>query len=881
MLPIFSMYIALTAKAANIGHKKARLRDYIVLCVLGLSAVANSSAFAADRPEPTLHRIVIFDIKRGSLLEDALIQCGIQAGVEVMMDSSIIPQRLTSGVQGALSIEKAISMLLSDSGLTYTVSGNRIRIAQEGSLVRSSLKKVGPIFDTATADRGSPRAELYEDDNESKQRRLVDEVAEVVVTAQKREERIQDVPIPVTSINTDKLLENNQVSFSDYYNQIPGLTIAPSVISQTNITIRGISTGPNISATVAVLIDDIPFGGTGSPIIPDLDPGDLSRVEVLRGPQGTLYGASSLGGLVKYVTKDPSESFSGRAEASTDVVQNADSLGYGLRTAITGPLSSDLFARLSAFTRRDAGYIDDSITGARSINETYANGGRVALMWRPSEGFSAKLSALFQQLWAATPGTEVIGAGLGDLQQNFPGETPFRRRDGALSAVLHATVGSFDVTSLTGYNFLFSRDTFDLSGALGSFNQSFYGQAYSGARAPNYNNVRKFTQEVRVASSFGELLDARVGLFFTYEKNHFTQGIEAVSSPEGVVAATGYFQAGPDGGYREYAAFSDFTFHVTKDLSIQIGGRINKDRVWANEFLTYTDPAYTELFFGAGAPNVTPSPAISSTANPFTFLFAPEYRWSSNVMTYIRVDTGFRPGGANSPGPEIPNQFGPDKTTNYEVGTKGEFLDRRISVDTSLYYIDWRNIQLGLTAPNGFGYTGNGGNAKSRGLELSTEVRPFQGTEISAWADWARANITSLPQGLSPFSQLNGSIGQQLPYAPRFSSNFSITQNASLSTDLDVFVGLTLRYMGDRKDQFDGLIPGTSVLAYRQDLPAYAQLDGKFGFRAGGWNVSLFANNVTNRRGFISGGASPGNLNGGPMYILTPRMIGASVARTF
>ena len=173
---------------------------------------------------------------------------------------------------------------------------------------------------------------------------------EVVVTAQKREEHLLDVPIPVSVVDTSSLTVNNQVKLTDFYSEVPGLSIAPSTMSSQTISIRGLTTGavgsgpPNPSPIVAVTVDGVPYGGAGGgdQLVPDFDPGDLQRVEVLRGPQGALYGASSVGGLVNFVTVDPSlAGVSGRLEAGGNSVQNGSELGYTFRGSVNVPLSSD------------------------------------------------------------------------------------------------------------------------------------------------------------------------------------------------------------------------------------------------------------------------------------------------------------------------------------------------------------------------------------------------------------------------------------------------------------------------------------------------------------------------------------------------------------
>ncbi|HWW84955.1 MAG TPA: TonB-dependent receptor plug domain-containing protein, partial [Vicinamibacterales bacterium] len=170
----------------------------------------------------------------------------------------------------------------------------------------------------------------------------------VVVTAQKRgEERVRDVPIPVTVLNADSLVDNGQVLLRDYYSDVPGLNLSTGLYAMTTLTIRGANSGGG-DPTVGVIIDDVPFGsstGYGT-WIPDFDPGDLTQVEVLRGPQGALYGANSMGGLLKYVTKDPStQSIDGSVDVGTMAVYNGDKPGYNLRGSVNVPLNDALAMR--------------------------------------------------------------------------------------------------------------------------------------------------------------------------------------------------------------------------------------------------------------------------------------------------------------------------------------------------------------------------------------------------------------------------------------------------------------------------------------------------------------------------------------------------------
>lgn len=187
----------------------------------------------------------------------------------------------------------------------------------------------------------------------------------VLVTAEKREEVLLDVPVPVATLPGDTLAENNQVRLRDYFAEVPGINVMPSYVAQQNVSIRGITTGGGSTPTVGFTIDDVPFGassGSHGDHVPDLDPGDLERIEVLRGPQGTLYGADSMGGLVKYVTVDPStEGITGRLDTGLSNVSHAGQPGFNVRASANVPLSDKLAFRVSGFRRQDPGYIDNPI----------------------------------------------------------------------------------------------------------------------------------------------------------------------------------------------------------------------------------------------------------------------------------------------------------------------------------------------------------------------------------------------------------------------------------------------------------------------------------------------------------------------------------------
>lgn len=709
--------------------------------------------------------------------------------------------------------------------------------------------------------------------DQSSQRRVGD-LSEVIVTAQKREERLQDVPVPVTAITADNLIESGQVRLQDYYTQVPGLSLSTDYRGTPQIAIRGLTTGYNSgNPTVGITIDGIPYSsssstgsqGSSSPA-PDIDPSDLARIEVLRGPQGTLYGASSLGGLINYVTVDPSTAgLSGRVETNIDGVHNGSGLGYSERGAVNIPINDTLAVRASAMYRRDPGFIDDIQTGQRSVNNVDVDGAHLSALWRPSDTLSFKVTALAQKQYGE--GAPFAQINLGDLNQStLPGTGGFSNNLQAYSSTLKAKIGEADLTAVSGYSIYSMHDSADDSEALGGFFDSLQ-LGNGGAVAVDNVNTRKFTQEVRLSIPFGKTFEWLIGGFYTHERSFYDGGLRGADVGNGSLVAS-FGEIVSPSTYTEYAAFTDLTIHFTDHFDVQLGGRESENRQKYSEIDSgLYGPEFDQL------PNPVVTPETQTKDNAFTWLVTPRYKFTEDMMAYARLASGYRPGGPNFTCVplHVPCHFDPDRTTNYEVGLKGDALDRRFSYDASVYYIDWRDIQLSVDFPPDYIFGGyeNAGGAKSQGVELSADVRPWTGMTVSAWAVYSDAELTDgFPSGATSY----GVAGERLPYSSRFSGNLSLQQNLSLTGDLTAFVSSSVGYVGDRYDVFTGPPP-----AVRNRFPAYAKTDLRTGAIYASWTFSLYGSNICDRRGILS--TNP-VLQDSYQYI-QPRTIGLSVAKTF
>ncbi|WP_066703931.1 TonB-dependent receptor [Sphingobium amiense] len=702
--------------------------------------------------------------------------------------------------------------------------------------------------------------------------------AEIIVTAQKRDELLKDVAVPVTVLKVNTLVGSNKTSIKDYFSAVPGLALVPfETNGAASIAIRGVTTGGFTNPTVGVTIDDVPFGsstslGGGTPAL-DLDPSDLSSIEVLRGPQGTLYGASSIGGLLKYVTTAPSlTEFKGRVEAGLNSVSHSGDIGYVVRGAVNVPVSETFAFRATGFSRFDPGYIDNVLTGQKDVNHSKAFGGRLSALLNLSESFSVRASALYQKTKTGALDEEHTGPGynLAAREQSVVrGVGVGEHEVQAYSVVMNLDLGKVDLTSLTGYSVNDLRDSFDYSFYLGQAPGSFSDATFGVAGAPLKERylTKKFSQELRASAQIKDWIDWRVGAFFTDEQSPDWQRIDAADPLTGAVAGElALFDWKVT--YREYAAFSDVTVKLSPMFDIQFGGR----KSWIRQSYGEVDTGpYADAFEG-GSPAIFPK--TMTRDSKFTYLITPRLKLASSWMIYARLATGYRPGGPNSTAAlfGLPLSYKPDTTTNYEIGMKGSIFDNKLFVDASLYHIDWRDIQISLVdAATSLTYNANGAKAKSQGIELSLTAKPWQGMTATAWGAF---NVAELSEPFPAASTVYGVKGDRLPFTSRYSASLSLQQDFPLSDNWSGFVGGQLDYVGRRIGAFTGPPP-----AERQVYPSYVKVDLKAGVENGPWAINLFANNLTNRRGVLTGGAA--SLFPYSFRYLPPRRVGLSIARTF
>jgi iron complex outermembrane receptor protein len=853
---------------------RGRSRVIDVLLITALMAAVQTPAFATETHQ--------FDVPTEDA-PSAIRDFATQAHVQILVAGENVRDMHLHPVSGEFSTEQGLRLLLADSGLSPQYVGDRsialVRASDANSPSQGNAKEgkksSSGQFRVAQLDQGQASRDnsvRTQDQNQESDRNPG--LTEIIVTAQKRAQNLLDVPVPVTAISAQSLLSTNQVRLQDYYTSIPGLSVTTDDLGSANLAIRGVTTGGYTSPTVGITVDDVPFGASSGLVtgeeVPDIDPSDLARIEVLRGPQGTLYGASSIGGLLKYVTVDPSfDAFSGRVEAGTSSVHNGSGLGYTARAAANIPLSDTFAIRASGFTREDPGYIDDPVHHRDGVNEIHSAGGHLAGLWKPSDDLSFKISALYQHSSSNGSSDVLIQPGLGDLQQdNVPGTGYFDRTLQAYSASITAKLGPVNLTSVTGYSINRVSNSFDYTNVLSALSQ--YQFNVTGGPNNGTSNTDKLTQEIRLTGSLGRSADWLVGGFFNHENTAYTSNYLAANFDTGEIVGNGLAYSGPL-LYKEFAGFADLTFHLSERFDVQIGGRESQNR---QTYSILQVGPYVPLFYPPATALTLYNPPVEAKDNSFTYLVTPQWKLSPDLMLYARLASGYRPGGPNivSVG-QAPPSFAPDKTENYEIGIKGSTFDHLLTFDASVYYIDWKNIQLQLRDPlSGSVYFANGSRAKSQGLELSVEARPWTGMNVTAWVALNDAKLTEPlpPNGAVGFS------GDRLPDSSKFSGNISAQQDFAITGSATAFVGGSLSYVGDRYGIFNSSPPAVPP---RQYLPSYARTDLRSGIRYDTWTLNLYVNNVTDKRGILSGGL--GTLNPVAFNYIQPRIFGLSVVKTF
>lgn len=708
----------------------------------------------------------------------------------------------------------------------------------------------------------------------------------IVVTAQKREESLQDVPVSITAIGGYELERSGAVSFFDYGTSIPNLAFGASndgALASRSISIRGIEG----LETTSFYIDETPVGDSIDPRVVDVE-----RIEVLRGPQGTLFGARSMGGTVRLITKQPSLTERTVRLHTSGSYTEKGGFNNAFDAAVNVPIIEGKSAlRALGYYLSEEGVFDRIVPNASTAGGTqrYKNvddldvfGGQIAVKSELSDAFSITPKVMFQR-------TVLDGLPYADIKAgNFNQVREFNLNEGGEDEwVLLSVEGNLDlqkgtIVSSTSY---FKRKTDEQEDFTGFFVNVFGLSSPIPAVVRQKLSVESIVHETRFVSNFSGPFQLTAGVFYTDASNdELFPGAPIVGIRDAVLEATGgELDFGTDLDFTsdlredvsEIAFFSELSFNIANNFSVAAGARIFQTKV---KFFNAVDG------FAVGGPSQVSGSIKEDGINPKVGL---EFTPREDLMLYASAAKGFRPGGVNT---SIPESFGcgaeleqigldaedvetyrSDDLWSYEGGVKSSLFKRRMTVNAALFYIDWTNIQQLQRLACGFAFTGNAGAAESKGFEMEVDGYIADGLKASIGIGYVNAKITKA-SATSPQQP-----GDRVLQVPKWSLSGAVEYEFSLGSSIDAYLRSDIRYISDS-------LSANNDPDNPRVRDAYELLDMKLGFFfPNDWEVALFAKNVTNSRANLSDSRSLGVETPGRPRIVTnrPRTVGIDIRTSF
>lgn len=702
----------------------------------------------------------------------------------------------------------------------------------------------------------------------------------VTVTATRRAATVQDVPLNLTATTGLDIEQQNLTDLADLVKTVPGLYLVDQGGRDANLlTVRGLNTnsltgsegvGQDGGGVVAQYLGDIP-------LYLDLRLTDIERVETLLGPQGTLYGAGTLGGAIRYLPVRPQLGETS-VQATTGLSSSSHSGDTGMEVSsiLNLPIGQHGALRASFGKYHDPGWVDydflvrepgvsnpqpdfsdpDAVAAnlkrRRDANDLTTSSARVGLRWMFGDAVDANLTYYYQrQESGGRTVNQVDSFGTGRYESAYRFLEPNDRKSQLLALEVTADLGFATLTSASGYSEydeLGQRDQTDL---LLDFQYGYEDFPSFAAYTREEVETRRFTQEVRLVSNDTGPLTWIVGGFYdrsdlTAYSSEFVPGIPefwGIDRPDNLE----YFQATFDKP-EEKALFGEIGYDFTDKWNVTVGGR----------WFKYDDEqkvGFALPLIDGSAPDeiaVTYDPVNVSDKDSI-FKFNTSYQFTPKLLGYATVSEGYRSGGANAvpacldPLPDgqnvcaLPNErlIKPDKTTNHELGLRSSWLDNRLVVNGALYYIDWDDVQVAGTTVNGaIPITVNGAKARSQGVELTTQARLLPGLRLTASYTYNKAELAADAPGI--VSGEDAFDGDRLPGSPQHMGNVSLQYTHSLSSGLILGANYSVAAQSD-VDSRVGLRNGGEV------LPGFAVHNASISLSGVAWKVNLYAKNLFDR----------------------------------
>jgi len=735
------------------------------------------------------------------------------------------------------------------------------------------------------------------------------QLQEVIVTANRSgAENLQSVAMAISAININQVDQANQGDITDLTKFTPSLSITQSAPGQNKFDMRGLSTGgyalsdTSDRSLVAVYLDDTPISVQGQ--TPDLRIYDLDHVEVLRGPQGTLYGAGSMAGTIRFITAKPnSNAYFGTFEVTGSDTEHGSG-NYSLRGMINLPLISDKLAlRATIFQGEDSGYIDN--IGDRDKPDSNLNRStqaRVAIRWTPIDKLTVDVSYIYEKSRAY--GLNQIDSGLPPYEVSTNGPQGTRDDFNLWALNTDYDLGFADLVTASSYTWRRIGFQDSIEPTIAYFFVNYTGQPLSTTSYPLFNAPTSYSQQIadllppeyflitqklhdymqedRLVSKDNGPIKWTAGVFFEYQSRDLyqdipTPGFDTLSyenefdgpfnTPNGLYnsqTVDGAFHPNDifSGLQNEYehqiALFTDDTWHVTKKLDLTAGVR------WFDfkeNYYLYEGGVY-------GVVNHVPLQEYAQqSSSGFNPRFNVSYHVNDDLMVYAEAAKGFRYGGANQPVPigssgiaeqcaenlaaygytSAPLTFGPDSLWSYSVGEKSTLLNGRMVLNADGYWIDWSNVQTRLALNCSYFFTDNKGDVTSRGLELETTIRLTHDFSVSANGSYNDARADG---NINTSGAFNGDLA---PYFPRWIASVTAFYDHPLENGT-VHAQVSYQFRGDEQTAFNplsttvvnGQLVATGPNPVFAVIPAENNVSAALAYDIGRYEFGIFGNNLTN-----------------------------------
>ena len=688
----------------------------------------------------------------------------------------------------------------------------------------------------------------------------------VTVTANKRTENIREVATAVTKLSDQQIENINATQMSDYANYVPGLQVQDSGSpGQTQVSMRGIA-AMSPGSTVGTYVDEAPIGSNSlyqqaTLFALDLLPYDIESIEVLRGPQGTLYGAGAMGGLIKYVMKKPDTTQNEfRVGMGLSDTQGADDLSLDWRIGGNLVLAQDSVALRASFaSNQPDGYVDNLYDGRKDINQSSQSSGRASFLWKNDQA-SVQFALMKQKIDSKNNSTIALDP---VTHEDIYGLANFVKKDERFSKdfenyalTVDYDMGFANFVSATSYSDIFTSITGDQSYTYGTFT-TLFGLPAGQAWLTNDLRLKQFTQEFRLGSKADAPFEWLLGAFYDDERgdNHQSVPLRQVDGsllPEPLDTMFGslgdiYLPS----TYQETAVFANGAYKFNDWFKLGAGVR------WARNEQEFTQNVVDGILAPLGTEFNT------SDEDVVTWSVTPQFQVSKDVMVYGKVSTGYQPGGPNIVINGLPPQVDSSMLTSYELGMKSAFADNRVLLDVVAYQIDWQDIQV-ASLVNGVSGLVNGGEATSQGLEVAALFRPVDGLTLGLNAAFNDSEIDedfpviTVPQPDGSTLLINtGLKGDPMPYVPDLTWSATADYYLPLSGDWGFNVGGGYRWVDDRRTtttERDQVVDGGEVVFTQftpgLDIDSYQALDLYMSVSNAHWSIRGYMKNAFDERAY-------------------------------